>query len=126
MPHARPQHGRSLAVPTVLNTPAEDAAKTDGKAKATRKEGGRPRPGLLQGWLAMARPPAGAVRPRPSHLLGGNRLWPRPPIGAATRRFNRLQRSGRRSDDLQRGAHPQRRSPVGTTPMGGPADQVAT
>ncbi|RZS20128.1 hypothetical protein BHM03_00052596 [Ensete ventricosum] len=40
MPHARPQHGRSLAVPTVLNTPAEDAAKTDGKGTISHRQTG--------------------------------------------------------------------------------------
>ncbi|RRT83259.1 hypothetical protein B296_00005357 [Ensete ventricosum] len=36
-----------------------------------------------------------------------------------------LQHYARRSGDLQRNAHLQRRSPTGTAPMGGPADQVA-
>ncbi|RWV80588.1 hypothetical protein GW17_00058115 [Ensete ventricosum] len=75
-----------------------------GKAKTPRKEGGRPRPGPLQGWLAIARPPTGAAsyglatrkgatgcgQGQPTREAGGahkGRQTPatcrRPPVGAA-------------------------------------------
>ncbi|RWV96593.1 hypothetical protein GW17_00040681, partial [Ensete ventricosum] len=69
--------------------------------------------------------PCRSGRQWPSHLQGGDRLWSRPPVGATTRRGSRLQRGTRRSGDLQYSAHSQRRSPAGTTPVGGPTDQVA-
>ncbi|RWV93267.1 hypothetical protein GW17_00044294 [Ensete ventricosum] len=82
--------------------------------------------------------PNSGIRAKATRKRGGE-LWSRPPTGAATHKGSRLQcgaRKGgrlqhgylqhyaRRSGDLQRDAHLQRRSPMGTAPMGGPADQV--
>ncbi|RWV85907.1 hypothetical protein GW17_00052256 [Ensete ventricosum] len=78
--------------------------------KAARKEGGRPWPGSLQGWLATAWPPA--------------RGWLA--MAKAPCRGSRLLRDARRGDRLQRDAHPQRRPPMGTAVVGGLVDQVAT
>ncbi|RWV76841.1 hypothetical protein GW17_00062432 [Ensete ventricosum] len=76
---------------------------------AVRKEGGRSRPGPLQGWLATAT------------------AWPsargRSAMAKAPCRGSRLQRGARKSDDLQRSSHPQRQPPVGTAPVGGPEDR---
>ncbi|RWV96996.1 hypothetical protein BHE74_00036116 [Ensete ventricosum] len=98
-----------------------------------------------RGWPTMARPSTRVVgygqapykgdRPWAGHPQGGDRMWPRPHAGVATRRSSRLrhdarrgyrlQHDARRSGDLQRGACPQRRLPTGTVPVGGPVDQVA-
>ncbi|RRT61317.1 hypothetical protein B296_00036760 [Ensete ventricosum] len=68
-----------LRFPTVVSEPRQRGKRVVGHGQALCKGAIGCGQGLLQGWLAMARPPGG-VAAMVWHLQGGGGLWPRPPI----------------------------------------------